>query len=81
MLPYCKMYKWDRVTVDGSLSHSCNSFHCVLECGHIYKQQLEEQKFKEFSHGRDGLRSVFAFRIPSNQINAGYIYNKQRLER
>lgn len=48
-------------------SQCCNLFHCVLECGHIYKQQLEEKKFKEFSHRRDGLRSVFAFRIPTNQ--------------
>ena len=48
-------------------SQCCNLFHCVLECGHIYKQQLEEKKFKGFSHRRDGLRSVFAFRIPTNQ--------------
>ena len=48
-------------------SQCCNSFHCVLECGHIYKQQLEELKFEEFPHRRDGLCSVFAFRIPTNQ--------------
>ena len=47
--------------------YSVATHFTVFECGHSYKQQLEEQKFEEYSHRRDGLRPVFTFLILSNQ--------------